>query len=554
MGRGTARRRYLLAQVDYDSLVLDDKDEVRRTPLASVAHLLDTLGAPTLRLASDPVGAALAVTHTVLHDPLAMPEAPSKAILLGVGLSPASPELREVLAAGADRGVSAVALKSFDQDLAPAAAAADEAGVALLAVDGEVDWLHLERMITTAIAGTGGTEGTALSSLAVGDLFSLANVVATATGGATAIEDLGRRVLAYSTVPGQEIDDERRDGILGRVVPNLPDNDRQYAQLYAHPGSHTFPATDTGLGRIGCAVRTGSEPLGSVWVVVPPGGTRPEAGSIIASSTEIAALHLLRSRSREDFARQRRTDLVRRLLEQDDASAARQLGLTDPTTLAVVAIQALPRPGASGVDLAQLLDVVSLELEARFGQAGCVVAAGRVYALIPRAGQQAGIAGAVGAAGQALRLRLGAGVSRPLRRAWQVSAARQEADRVVDLVLADPDLGPVASADALVDRLSLLTLADRHPDPGELSERATALLEHDAAQGHDLAGLLLTWFESGRDTAAVASALDVHVNTVRYRLRRIQERFAIDLADPDQALLLWLTLRLHRERARPPAP
>ena len=525
------------------------------SPMPSIGTLLHALGEATLRLVSDPVGRALAATHTVLHDPLTMLEEAPRGLLLAAGLRPDDPALDTLVGQAAERGISAVVVKHHgdEEALQERAAAADAHGVALLVVDDTVGWLHLDRMISTALAGTGGGPDTALSSLAVGDLFSLANVIATTTGGATAIEDLGRRVLAYSTVPGQAIDDERRDGILGRLVPDLPDNDRQYALLYATTGCVTFPATEVGLGRIGCAVRTGTEPLGSVWVVVPPDGARPDAEAVVASASEIAALHLLRSRSSEDFARQRRTDLVRRLLDHDDAAAARALGLTDPSRLRVVAIAAQPRPGGGTIDLARLLDVVGLELESRLGQAGCVVAAGRVYALIGDASsgqrQDAGITGAVRASAQALRLQLCAGVSRPVRRAWAVSAARQEADRVADLVQADPALGPVASASSLVDRLRLLTLADQHPDSAELSEVAAALLAHDADRGDDLARLVLAWFETGKDTAAVAATLGVHVNTVRYRLRRVEERFGVDLAAADQALLLWLALRLHRERS-----
>jgi len=41
-------------------------------------------------------------------------------------------------------------------------------------------------------------------------------------GGAAAIEDPYLRVLAYSTLPGQPIDEHRRQGILGLQVPLRP--------------------------------------------------------------------------------------------------------------------------------------------------------------------------------------------------------------------------------------------------------------------------------------------------------------------------------------------
>ena len=38
----------------------------------------------------------------------------------------------------------------------------------------------------------------------------------------------------------------------------------------------------------------------------------------------------------------------------------------------------------------------------------------------------------------------------------------------------------------------------------------------------------------------------MHENTLRYRIRRIEELFDLDLADPDVRLVAWLQLRLAR--------
>ncbi|MDO5738807.1 MAG: helix-turn-helix domain-containing protein [Ornithinimicrobium sp.] len=532
----------------------------RRT-LPSLGTLLDALGQSTLRLVSDEAARDLAITQTVLHDPgCPVPEA-HRGLLLGVGLKPDGEGLHEVLADAATAGYAAVAVKRHGREVTLGARAADSVGIALLVVDDDVEWLQLDRLVETALSGTGAGADAVMSSLAVGDLFSLANVIAAATGGATAIEDLSRRVLAYSAVGGQRIDAERQEGILGRQVPDLPLNDEQYARLYRAPGVVGYPATDTGLGRLAVAVRSGSEPLGSVWIVVPEGGLRPDAEQVVASASEIAALHLLRNRSSHDATRQRRTDLVRRLLEHDDPAAARQLNVTDPGRLCVVAIQpsekgspvSSPTRSAAAtpsVDVGRLLDVVTLELEARLGPTGCVDSAGRVYAVVAIRESpertRAAIEGAVRGIGHALHTSLACGISRPLRAAWRVSLAREDADRVVDLVLVGATPGPVASASSLVDSLRLLSLADQLPDPAELSETAAAILAYDVTHGTDHADLLLSWLESRGDTRTVAQQLGVHVNTVRYRLGRLEEVHGLDRSDPDQLLLLWLALRLRR--------
>ncbi|MDP9101901.1 MAG: helix-turn-helix domain-containing protein, partial [Actinomycetota bacterium] len=57
-----------------------------------------------------------------------------------------------------------------------------------------------------------------------------------------------------------------------------------------------------------------------------------------------------------------------------------------------------------------------------------------------------------------------------------------------------------------------------------------------------LAASLAAWCASGGDIAAAAARLHVHANTLRYRLKRAEERTGIDLTSPDQTLVLTLLL------------
>lgn len=56
------------------------------------------------------------------------------------------------------------------------------------------------------------------------------------------------------------------------------------------------------------------------------------------------------------------------------------------------------------------------------------------------------------------------------------------------------------------------------------------------------------WLDCQGDVGAAATRLQVHANTLRYRLRRAQERFGLDLEDPDVRLSMWLQLRLEQHR------
>src|SRR5262249_21343693 len=118
--------------------------------------------------------------------------------------------------------------------------------------------------------------GESFGRLAEHDVFHLADALAMATGGAVSIEDVHRNVVAFSTVPGQPIDDVRRKGMLGRPVPEPVEGDRGCARLWRTGGVVGFPAGPERSSRLASAVRVGTEPLGSIWVV----GARTSARTV----------------------------------------------------------------------------------------------------------------------------------------------------------------------------------------------------------------------------------------------------------------------------------
>lgn len=509
---------------------------------ASIGSVLDAIGSDAVRLASDPAARALSVAHAVLYDSFDDLAPVSRGVLLAAGLRPGAP-LCALIRVAAGQGFHAVVVKTGGADLTEELRTADSCGVALIVVEDGLAWLQLERLLTTAIEGSRAATEPALSSLPVGDLFSLVNAIAAATGGAATIEDLHRRVLAYSTLEGQAIDAERTDGILGRQVPDLPENDQQYRELYLSPVPLVFPPTDTGLGRLACAVRAGTHPIGSIWCVDTGGNLTPDAHHLLAEAGELAALHLLRARSAEDVARQQRADLVRGLLESGDAAAMHQLGLRGTGALWVLAVE--PADSGAPVDLTRLVDVLALELSARTERSGCGLVGGRAYAVFgPGRALPGDLARTVvRAAGTALRTGLRGGVGGPAASPAEVGPARRQADAVTTLLAARPALGDVALAEEVRDELTLARLAEQHP-PATLSGVAAAVLDLDRTQGTDHAVLLRAWLAGLGDVRATARRLSVHPNTVRYRLARLRDLVGLDPSRPDQLLLVWLALRL----------
>ena len=90
----------------------------------------------------------------------------------------------------------------------------------------------------------------------------------------------------------------------------------------------------------------------------------------------------------------------------------------------------------------------------------------------------------------------------------------------------------------------LLELRDLAAARGERPVGPVArLLAYDESSDSDLAETLKVWLDTLVDVRA-AAALFIHPNTLRYRLRRLEEVSGLDLADPEQRFAAMLQLRI----------
>jgi hypothetical protein len=526
-----------------------------RTRTGSLGDLLEIVGTTGLTLVSGVEGLDLALTRTVLFDRRGGVERTPGGVLLAAGVSVADQAAGRMLESAAAAGFSAVVVKAYGEDTGPLADAADALGIALLVVHDDVEWLPLDSHVNNALV-TARQLGDSVSSVAVGDLFSLAEAIADTVGGATAIEDFSQRILAYSSRDDQPIDDERRDGILGRQVPDLPENAEQYRRLYRSAGVVRYPPVPPGYARLAVAVRAGTELLGSIWVVDHDQALDARADEALLGAASVASLHLLRARSSADLARQQRSGAARRLLDRggDPMDAAVSLGLEPGGPFAVLAFAPTRLDDSLAAVVERLLPMVTLRCDTRLGGTGggtgAVLLDGIVY--VVAAGARVGAAGVLAALAtevvtaveSSLRLPLLSGIGPVVQRPDKVAVARDEAARVLALLRRRPELGPVATWDGVSDQLALAAMAEAIVrDDRMVPPRARAILGHDQQHGTAYAPLLVAHLDNARDIARTADWLAVHPNTVRYRLRRAAELFDLDLADTDQVLPLWLALR-----------
>ncbi|WP_344209899.1 helix-turn-helix domain-containing protein [Nonomuraea bangladeshensis] len=70
------------------------------------------------------------------------------------------------------------------------------------------------------------------------------------------------------------------------------------------------------------------------------------------------------------------------------------------------------------------------------------------------------------------------------------------------------------------------------------------LVRGDLAAGGELVRSLAAYLDASCDVGRAAKRLVLHPNTLRYRLRRVRDRYGVDLDDPDTRLMLTLAVRL----------
>lgn len=420
----------------------------------------------------------------------------------------------------------------------------------VLVADTDLTWDQLLHLLMAAT-------GTPRSAPLVGDLFSLANAVAASVGGATAIEDPHRRVLAYSTLAGQRVDEARKAGILGRQVPDLARNDAKYRDVTRARGVVRVPRDGDILPRLAVAVRAGPEVLGYLWVIecepMPP-----EADERLLEAARLTALHLLQVRAGREAERTARGEVLRALLEgrSTPQMAAARLGTQVGAPVTVLAF-ALPSgvTGLSEIEQEAVTDLVHLHCAALRSRSSILLARDVVYVLLPcdglpraRIGQLAqSVSQRVHAA---LGVRLTVGIGAAVAGLAEVRRSRADADAVLQVVAP----GGVAALEEVQAQVALLALGRQLADADHLHLPAVLrMLDHDAEHSTRYGESVLAYLAASQDVAAAAASVSVHQNTFRYRLRRARELFDLDLEDPDARLLTWLHLRsLRPERAAPP--
>jgi PucR C-terminal helix-turn-helix domain/GGDEF-like domain len=393
-------------------------------------------------------------------------------------------------------------------------------------------------------------------------MFSFANAVATMTGGATSIVDPTGHIVGYSTIPGQPIDDLRRETTLTLHERTLPALDADYRVVYAsNTAVFVEPHNDEG-GRLAIAVRAGGELLGSIWVIDPGEDRRQNALDALNRLAPLGGLHMLHARSAADFTERRNADLMRTLMGDDRHApfAAAQLGFGPEYQhgFAVAAFTiAHPEPGSVDAirEQQRLRQLVTVTCNLQFHSAYNALLDSVVYAILPCSGESfraahrrliqdiGGYSSTIGAHPVVATV---GGVAADFS---ELARSRTEAVRTMNHLLhrlrARPTDRPAVTGlheDYSVE-LNLLAIGDyiAEHDLGRFDGVET-LRRFDADHQTDFLATLHAYLDANGNIAATAKRLHVHGNTVRYRIAPLDEEFNVDLANPSTRLWLWLRL------------
>ncbi|MFD9889096.1 PucR family transcriptional regulator [Amycolatopsis sp. NPDC059027] len=523
----------------------------------SLRHVLATLGEPLVRVLVAPRGLGVPVEDVVILDPEDPPEAHpgDLALVIGARGRAAGAAIR----AAGRCGAAAVAIKG---EPGAAEGIAADAGVALLAVGNEARWEQVEAL-ARGVVDTARAGGEAESGEVLGDLFSLAQTIATLTGGLVSIEDTASRVLAYSR-SSDEVDELRRLSILGREGPE------RYLAMLREWGVYQRLRAGEGIvriderpelgirRRIAAGVHAGSQPLGTIWVQEGAAPLTEQAEVALLGASRTLAPRLIRARTLPTPELRLREDLLASLLDGrlDADSVADDIG-ADPARPAVVVAFALTGERTQAdrqLHRAELVHLIAVHTAAYRRSALVSVIGSRVYALLPdlpdvtehAEGRIVALAKEiVAAARRHLDVGVRAALGGVVPRLSDAAASRGDADRVLATMARghwDSDVASLADVRAevlLSEILAFLAEQPRIRDP-----RLAELLAHDADHGGILVPAVLAYLDAFGDVRAAARALNIHPNTVRYRVRRAAEVSGLSFTDPTERLLTHLLLRL----------
>lgn len=518
-------------------------------------QLVADIGPALLRLLDEGSNADTPLNEVALYAPGAPADLGPEAIVLGVGVT-TSAELDELVKALEVAGAGVIAIK------APVPYVVNPGAVTLIEVNTNASWMQVATTIREQLLDY--ARANVRSDGVSSELFTIANAIYREIGVPVTIEDRFSVLVAWSAGQSQS-DADRIDTILGRAVqPKTLTAQRQRGEfelLHAAAEPVYMPSVDPDyLARVAIAVRAGADVLGYIWAAV----AEPLSAEQRDRLTEFApnvALRLANLRTETSYARQQRSELTADVLggSTNQVEASRLHLGSGP----ICVLGAAPRftyeddwdassDAATTSELRRFADTLEYFLTAVHPRSASVAGTGAVYAIIswPPGTEQALEATATLARDFHTRTPLTkefiVAVSGPTNNFGDIKQLRAQVDASLRALRHPTAKGPtVRTVDEAALPMLLLHLADATDMLGlpETTGALELLRQHEGPRGM-LTTTLGAYLDAGGMIDTAARGLHVHPNTMRYRIRRIQEISGLDFTDADAMLLAHLQLRV----------
>ena len=539
------------------------------TTRTTLRELVTALGTGVVELLDAPDGGEVTLSSMAILDDLDLASdigtrSPLSDLSLLVGVPDASAQrwFEDLAQRDPEHRPSAVLWKPNGSG--PTLAAAHRAGVAIVAVDPRARWDQVfplvQRMLGRHHLASDDSDLTATHA----DLFELAQIVAQNAGGLVSIEDAQSQLLAYSATD-ESADELRTLSILGREGPaqylkvlrqwgvfdQLQRSD-EVVHVPAHPDLRTKRRMVVGIREPITERSRRAGLLGFIWVQE---GDRPlatDAGDVLRGAAAIASRTIYRSLT----APSTEAMLIQRLLGArggglDVPSLASALNVPTDGPAAVIGLASQSTDASAPADITAIAAVLRLHASSFRPDSLATIIGDRAYVLLPRYRSSAAVSSWIRQLVDQFQSRhsitLRAAIAAPVPDLGQVADARIEVDRVLDGTAATfPDGRVTTLAESLTAVLlgEILDLIAGRPDL--LDPRLTALLDHDREHSAQLLDSVQAYLDQHGDVRTAAAALQIHPNTLRYRIKRAEGILGIDLGNARDRLLLEVQLASRR--------
>ncbi|GIO05258.1 transcriptional activator AdeR [Brevibacillus reuszeri] len=390
------------------------------------------------------------------------------------------------------------------------------------------------------------------------DMDELADVIGDLLQNPITVEDADHKLIAYSS-HGDSTDQARWSTIMGRRVPEKVLTrlwkDGVFQELLTQDDPVHIPAKDeVGLGkRVAIAIRRGNDVLGYIWAQEVNRPITRDDDEILRQAAKAAVSRLIQRQGKRKAEEQRRKEFLWELLLGNHHSEAiirqkaESLQMHLPPSYLICIIE------AAGLRLDQYLYPLLMRDKLFW-----VVDGSQIILLIgltePKKEKsnvlirkvEQFLSDSLGklethvSVGQVI-----AGYGRSYKSYTEIVKSYQEALHVVKIKKLFPrEIAGIHGYHELGIYRYLLKCKQWDEEQGYENERLEVLKQYDRENQTAMQETLETFLDAAGKVNVTAQRLHIHINTLSYRLRRIEEIMQVDLENMNQRTSLYLELKM----------